>query len=597
MARSPLGRCALPVAAGLLLVVMTVAAYAPVLHAGFIWDDDAYVTANPTLRNLDGLRRIWLEPGSIPQYYPLTFTSFWIEYHLWGLRPFGYHLVNIILHALNALLVWQVFLRLRVPAAWFAAAVFALHPMHVESVAWVTERKNILSGLLALSALLICLRRLAGGSAAATTLTPNPSPKMGEGEPPHSPLPFSERGVGGGGEKATYLAVYVLFLGALLSKSVTCTLPAVLLILAWWKGTLNRRTLCRLVPLGVVGAGMAAMTVWMERHHVGAEGQDWSLSFVERFLVAGRALWFYPRTLLWPHGLTFIYPRWAIDAHAWWQYLFPAAAVAVLACLYATRRWIGKGPSTATLCYAGMLLPALGFFNVYPMRYSFVADHFAYLPSLALIALAAAIGAQLVERAGSASRALSLGGGAAVLLLLGTLTARQCTIYHDLRSLWTDTLSKNPACWMAHNNLAMLLAGEGHRDEAIAHYQEAVRLKPDFAEAHSNLGVALVEQGKIEDSIAQFQDALRWKPDDAQADSNLGNVLQMQGRLAEAVGRYEEALRLQPTNADAHNNLGIALLAQGKRKEAIVHFGEALRLNPNSIQARNNLNNALRPQE
>ena len=548
---------------------MTLAAYAPLWHAGFIWDDDAYVTANRTLRSLDGLRQIWLEPGAVPQYYPLTFTSFWIEYHLWGLQPFGYHLVNVVLHALNALLVWRVLRWLRVPGAWMAAAIFALHPMHVESVAWVTERKNVLSGVLVLSALLVYLRGVA--------------PRPAWERPRTTPA------------TAAYLAVCVLFLGALLSKTVTCTLPAVLLLLMWWQhGALDRGGLWSRAPLFVLGISMASMTVWVERHYVGAEGRDWSLSLVERCLVAGRALWFYPRTLLWPRALSFVYPRWSIDAHVWWQYLFPAAAVAVLVGLLAKRAWHGKGLVVGVFCYAGMMVPALGFFNVYPMRYSFVADHFAYLPSVALIALATAAGVQLIQRTGRASRLIGYVIGAGVLLLLAGLTARQCSIYHDLHTLWTDTLAKNPECWMAHNNLAMVLVGEGQREAGITHYREALRWKPDFSEAHSNLGVALADQGKTEDAIAEFHEALRWKPDDPQAHSNLGNVLQAQGRTDEAVTQYRAALEASPGYADAHFNLAATLAAQGKTQEAMLHYEEALRANPDSAEAHNNFGNLLR---
>jgi tetratricopeptide (TPR) repeat protein len=598
--------------AGLLLVALTLAAYLPALHAGFIWDDDAYVTANRTLRSLAGLRRIWLEPGAVPQYYPLTFTSLWLDYHLWGLQPFGYHLVNVLLHALAALLVWRVLRRLHVPGAWLAAAVFALHPMQVESVAWVTERKNVLSAVCALGALLVYLR----GSDPPSDLTPWPPSLRGKGEDAqtprgcwHAPLRFGEglgeRSPGGVTASAlptelswrSYLAVCLLFLGALLSKSVTCTLPAVALLLTWWqRGTLERRTLWRLAPLFVLGGAMAAMTVWVERHHVGAVGEEWSLSFIERCLVAGRVLWFYPRTLLWPQGLTFMYPRWTIDTQQWWQYLFPLAVVALLASLYAARRWIGSGPLVATLCYAVLLLPALGFFNVYPMRYSFVADHFAYLPSIALIALAVGGAAALVQRTGRARRLLGAATGGAVVLVLGVLTARQCAIYHDLRTLWTDTLAKNPASWMAHNNLGLLLAAEGDREAAAAQYVEALQLKPDMSEAYNNLGVVLADLGRTDEAFQQFQQAIRRAPDYAEAHNNLGNLLQRQGRLDAAIAEYAAALRARPDYADAHANLAVILAAQGKTQAATLHFEQALRVNPESADAHNNFGNLLRAQ-
>ena len=329
---------------------MTVLAYLPTLRNGFIWDDDQYITGDATLRSLDGLRRIWLEPGAVPQYYPLTFTTFWIQYHLGGAQPFGYHLVNVLLHSAGVVLLFLVLRRLRLPGAWMAAAIFAIHPMQVESVAWATERKNLLAGLFFFAAFLAYLQAEPADDA-------------------DSPARIRWR---------PYLASLGLFAGALLSKSVACSLPAVLLLVIWWRrGNVGRRTALRLAPMFAVGIAMAAMTVWMERHHVGAQGREFALSFLDRCLIAGRALWFYAQTLLWPHRLTFIYPRWSINAHIWWQYLFPVAALAVIVGLYAARERFGRGPLVATLCYVGSLAPALGFIDVYPMRYSFVADHFA----------------------------------------------------------------------------------------------------------------------------------------------------------------------------------------------------------------------------
>jgi tetratricopeptide (TPR) repeat protein len=586
-------------AAGALLVVLTLAVYLPALHAGFIWDDDDYVTANVTLRNVEGLRRIWLEPGAVPQYYPITFTSLWVNYQLGGPQPLGYHLVNILLHAVNALLLWRVLRRLRVPGSWVAAAVFAVHPMMVESVAWITERKNVLSGLFYLAALLAYLRSTA------------PAEDMSDSRI----------------QWRFYLAACALFVGALLSKSVTCSLPAVMLLLAWWKGRLDRHTVGMLAPLFVLGIVMAALTVWMERYHVRAEGAEWALSFVERGLVAGRALWFYPRSLLWPRSLTFIYPRWTIDAHTWWQPLFPAAAGAVFLGLYLARGRIGKGPLVATLCYTGTLVPALGFFNVYPMRYSFVADHFAYLAAAALIALAAAAGAELVRRAGRAGPAIAYATVTPVLLVLAMLTGRQCRIYQDLRTLWTDTLAKNPDCWLAHNNLGVMLLGDGDIDAAAMHFTQALRAQPGYREALINLGntvraqgkveesiplyaeavrrypestsahaalaIVLLEDGKPEEALAHLQHALQLDPTNAEAHATLGQLLQNRGALADAVTEYREALRLKPDSPVAHYNLAGVLAAQGQMGDAIRHYGEVVRLKPGFAAAHYNLGTLL----
>jgi len=348
---------------GILILALAATAYAPALRGDFVWDDDDYVTDNPTLTNLDGLRRIWLEFGATPQYYPLVYTTFWIEYHIWQLHPFGYHLTNVLLHMVNALLLWAILRRLAVPGAWLAAAIFAVHPVHVESVAWITERKNVLSGAFYLSSMLLYLR-FAG---------------IGPDRP------------SGRRRWAYFVLALLLFACALLSKSVTCTLPAALVLLLWWRRRrLRASDLWPLIGWLVVGLLMALTTVWMERHHVGTRYIDWSLSPLDRCLIAGRAVWFYAAKLLWPAKLTFFYPRWHIDAGLWWQYLFPLAAVAVIAALWWLRSRLGKGPLVAVLLFVGTLTPALGFVDVYPMRFSFVADHFQYLASAGLIALGAA---------------------------------------------------------------------------------------------------------------------------------------------------------------------------------------------------------------
>ena len=500
-------------AGALALLALVLVAYAPALDAGFVWDDDDYVTANTTLRSVDGLARIWAEPGAVPQYYPLAFTSLWLDYRLWGLRPFGYHLVNVLLHGVNAVLLWRLLGVLAVPGAWLGAAVFAVHPVHVESVAWVTERKNVLSGALYLAAFLAYLRFAPPGG--------------GSVRPP---------------AVRAYAAALGLFVLAMLSKTVTCTLPAALLLVLWWKRPrLAARDVLPLLPFFGVGLGLAAVTIWMEKHHVGARGVDWALSAVDRGLIAGRALWFYLGKLVWPAPLVFNYPRWRIDAGVWWQYVFPLGAAAAGTALFAARRRIGTAPLVAALFFAVTLLPALGFVDVFPMRYSFVADHFQYLASIGPIALAAALGT--VATRGPDARDVRRLGGGAVVLVLAALTWRQAHAYRDLRTLWTDTLAKNPGSWMAHNNLGLMLAGEGRLDDAIDHYRAALRIRADDAFARNNLGYALAMQGHLDAAVPELVEAVRIEPANAEARSNLGNVLMATGRVEEAIAQYREALR------------------------------------------------------
>jgi tetratricopeptide (TPR) repeat protein len=508
-----------------LLVLMTLAAYLPALRGGFIWDDDAYIVENQALRSWDGLRRIWVEPGATPQYYPLTFTSFWLEHQLWEQQPFGYHLVNVLLHAANAVLLWLALRQLQVTGAWWIAAAFALHPVAVESVAWITERKNVLSGLFYLLAALTHLRQ----------------------------------------RRAVSLALFVC---ALLSKTATCSLPAVLLLLTWWKtGRVTKRDVAALLPFFAAGLALGLVTVWVEKHVAGATGAEWALSLGQRCLLAGRALWFYAGKLVWPVNLSFIYPRWELDTGAAWQYLFPLGVLAVLAGLW---RWASKDALVGVLFFVITLAPALGFFDVYPFRYSYVADHFQYLASIGLIALAAGS----IRRAAPQIRLV----GVPVLLALGILTWKQTHIYRDLETLWRDTLAKNPQAWLAHYNLGVILHNRGNPLEAIGHYEQALRLKPDLAEPHYNWGNALADLGRLGEAVAQYQEALRLRPGYVDAMNNLGVALAQLGRVPEAIQQWEQVVRIAPHLAEPHNNLGKAFATQGRTAAAVAQFRIALEL-------------------
>lgn len=566
-APAPASRRSLVLALALLL--LTVVAYLPALDNGFVWDDDDYVTANPTLRSADGLRRIWLEPGAVPQYYPLTFTTLWLDYQIGGLNPFGYHLVNVLLHGLAAVLVWLVLRRLAVPGAWLAAAVFAVHPVHVESVAWITERKNVLSGALYLGAMLAYLRY------------------AGVGAPRDAAAAASRSWV-------LYGLSLALFVAGLLAKTVVCTLPAALLLILWWKrGRDVGREVVPLLPFFAIGLALALVTVEVERRFVGAAGADWQLSIVDRCLIAGRAVWFYLGKLAWPAPLTFFYPRWTIDASAAWQYAFPLAAVAVAATLLALHRRIGVGPLVAFLFFGATLGPALGFVDVFPMRYSFVADHFQYLASLGPITLAAALAALAARRVHGNARRATTALGVVVVALLAVLTARQSEAYRDLRTLWEDTLAKNPGAWMAHNNLGLLLMQEGQPEAAMAHYRAAIAVKPDDAFAHNNLGHTLASVGRVDEAVPLLEEAVRIEPGNAEAWSNLGNAHAARQRWADALAAYERALAVRPSFADAWGNAANVMLLTGRRDDAIAAYERALALDPGFADARRNLAIAL----
>ena len=568
-----------PLLAASFLIAVTVLAYLPVIRGGgFIWDDDAYVTANPLLRSASGLRDIWTKvgprQGGTPQYYPLVFSVFWAQKHFWQDRPLGYHLLNVLLHALSAVLVWRILRRLRVPGALLAAAIFALHPVHVESVAWVTELKNVQSCLFYLLALLCYLRFL------------------GRSELELGPAVEDHRG-----RWPFFFMAILLFLGALASKTVAATLPATILLILWWKtGRVRWQDILLTAPMLALGVGLGLLTAYLEAHVVGAQGRVWTLAPVERCLVAGRALWFYAGKLIWPSGLTFIYPRWEVSQAVWWQYLFPLAALAVMAALWSACKRIGRGPLAAVLFFAGTLFPALGFLNVYPMRFSYVADHFQYPASLGLIALFAAAAVQACRRGGAGPWKLALPEAGMLLLTLGVLTWRQGGVYKDAEQVWIDTIAKNPACGMAHSNLGLILEGEGKAAEAVVHYQETLRLQPDSEQARNNLCHALMGQGRMAEAAAHCQEALRLQPDSAPAHNSWGSVLAKQGKAAEAVAQYREALRLQPDYAEACFNLGTVLDREGRLGEAVVQYREALRLKPDAADVHDNLGVALAKQ-
>jgi len=447
--------------------------------------------------------------------------------------------------------------RLPLPGAWLAGFVFALHPVHVESVAWMAEQKSTLSGVFYLAALLVYLH-------------------------------FDQNR-----RKSKYLLATGLFVLALLCKTVTATLPAVILVIFWWRrGRLEwKRDALPLFPWFAVGASSGLFTAWVERTFIGAHGADFLLTPAQRVLIAGRAIGFYFGKLLWPANLMFFYPHWNVDPGAWRQWLFPAAVAAVLMGLvFAARRY--RGPLASFLIFSATLFPVLGFLNVYPFRYSYVADHFQYLASLGVVVPGIALLAWAVERT-SARKDVTIAGSVLLILLLGVLTWRQSRMYSDEETLYRTSLQRNPDSWLAHYNLGFLLANQpGRLPDAIAEFQAAVRIKPDFAKAHNDLGVALAHTpGRLPDAIAEYKAALQADPDLAEAHYNLGNLLShTPGRQQDAIAEYQAALRIEPNYAEAHTNLGILLAAMpGRSTDAIAELRAALQLKPDIAEAHNSL--------
>jgi tetratricopeptide (TPR) repeat protein len=539
---------------GFFLFVAMLAAYQPAWKGAMIWDDDQHIT-RPDLRSINGLTRIWTELGATQQYYPLVHSVFWLEYHLWGEATLGYHLVNILLHFFSALLLVCILRRLAIPGAWFVAAIFALHPIQIESVAWITELKNTLSGVFFFATVLTYLKF------------------------------DSER------KRKWYIIAICLFIMGLLSKSVIATLPVSLLVVFWWKrGKLNwKQDIEPLIPFFVVGIASGLFTAWVERKFIGAEGSEFNFTIIERCLIAGRTVWFYLGKIIWPFNLIFIYPRWNVSQAIWWQYLFPLATLILAGATWMLRQhW--RAPLAVFIYFTAMLFPVMGFFNVYPFQYSFVADHFQYLACIGPIALVAfGIGWAL----GFLKRNIRLTLYMIILMILGGLSWKQCGIYTDAAKLFTSTIQKNPNCWMAYNNLGAMLIEKGQTNEAIDRYRKSLEIKPDNEGALTNLASGLFKIGQTDEAIAYFEKALQINPKLAEAHNNFGHLLFQTGRTDEAFVHYMKALELKPNYPEAHNNLGILLEKNGRIDEAIDHYKKALAINPDVAEVQNNLGTLL----
>ena len=586
-----------------LLVLLTALVYAPfVIDAGWIWDDDDYVTANPALTAPGGLVAIWTDPSATPQFYPLTHTTFWVETRLFGFDPAAFRAINIALHAISCVLLAAVLRRLRVPGAWLAAAVFAVHPVQVESVAWITERKNVLCGVLYLGSLLCWIRAFA--------LDRDPGATVSERR---FPVGFAAAG----------LALFGL---ALLAKTIAATLPITIAILLWWKRVpIRGREVAYLGTMLVCGALLGSLTAHLEHHQIGTEGAEWGWSFADRLRIAGRAWWFYLGKLVWPSNLTFIYPRW--DPSTWGAaaWLWPASATTTLLALLASAPRIGRGPAAAVLHYTAAIGPALGIVDVYPMRYSFVADHFAYLALLGPIALAAAAASRFAAtRLSPAMRATAAG---VLVLALAMPGWARVPSFSGPEALWQDTLRRNPRAWIAHAHLGILDADRGDLVAAKGHFERVLELYPANPGVRNNLGVVMIRLGRPEAAREVLEEAVARTPDDSRAWMNLADVrrdlgdlpgaeaawrraralrpsdpepavreiasLLERGRLDEAASGAAAASRSFPADARLVHLVALAEVAAGRAEAAEIAFRRAASLDPRSAEIRYHLGNLL----
>jgi tetratricopeptide (TPR) repeat protein len=509
------------------LIAAVFLVYQPAWQGGFIWDDSAHVT-RPELRSWYGLFRIWFDLGATQQYYPLLHSVFWVQSWLWGDATLGYHLVNILLHAMAAVMVALILRRLDIPGAFFAAAIFALHPVHVESVAWISELKNTLSAVFYLGSAMVYLR-------------------------------FDQQR-----RTSLYLWALGLFVLGLLSKTVTATLPSALLVIFWWqRGRLSwRKDVLPLLPFFLLGAVAGVFTAWVERTLIGAQGEAFAIPALERILIAGKAIWFYLGKLFWPANLIFIYPRWETSQAAAWQYLFPAAAFALVVTLWALRRrW--RGPLAGLLFFVGTLFPVLGFFNVFPFIYSFVADHFQYLASLGIITLVAAGIAMLLKRMQLWRHPAGYAICVLLLLTLAVLTWRQSGMYTDISTLYQTTIDLNPKCWMCYNNRGLIYNDRSNYMQAIEDFNRAIEINPDNAQSYNNRGIAYGAIGNYKQAIEDLNRVIKINPGYADVYFNRGIAYTLLGNYKQAIEDYDRVIKINPDYANAYNKRGIIYLNQG----------------------------------
>ena len=499
----------------LLLVFATLLVYQPVWHAGFIWDDDELLTNNPVVKSAHGLSRAWFTTSTL-DYYPMTFTLWWLEWRMWGDNPLGYHLVNVLLHAVSTMLLWRVLLRLKIPGALLAAALFALHPVNVESVAWISEGKNTLSMVFFLSALLFWLKYEDSGRARWYGLA---------------------------------LAAFAL---ALFGKTAAAPLPMVLLGLSWWRrGRLGWKDARQVVPFFALAAAVCWVTVWFHFHRAMGDEVVRTDGFMSRLAGAGWAVWFYLYKALLPLNLIFVYPRWHIDPQNLLTYIPLVLLAAAFILFWRVGRPWGKASFFGLAYFVVMLLPVLGFLNIYYMRYSLVADHWQYFALIGPIVLASVILVRIPVLA------------VAVLVVLGGLTWKQNRIYVDAETLWRTTLARNPASTIAPNNLSRALLDKGQPDEALLLCQSVVASHPDDATAQFNLADALLQKDRPNEAIVHFQKAQALRPAMSGIPYHIGQAYLKKGEWDAAIRSFQQAIQLQPKYTESVLQSWLCPVARG----------------------------------
>ena len=513
-----------------LIVLIALLVYIPAMRAGFVWDDSEVLTASSLIRAKDGIFRIWFTKDS-PNYWPVTWSSFWLEWRLWGMNAAGYHVVNVLLHAASAVLIWRILKRLKIPGAWAAALIFAVHPVNVASVAWIAERKNTLSMLFYALAILWYLQ-------------------------------FDDDG-----DRRWYFLSLGSFLLALLSKTSVVMLPFVLLGCAWWRrGRIGRKDLLRVIPFFALSGIMGLVTVWFESALPYPPEVAHPEGFFARLAGAGWAVWFYIYKAALPLNLSMVYPRWWIDPASPIVYLPGLLLLVCLGLCLRFRRSVGRPVLFGLGYFVVTLFPVMGFFTTALMADTLVADHWQYVSIIGIIALAVGAGATLYGRLRPRHRQWLLVATAALVGALSVLTWQQTRVYESDETLWRDTIAKDPRCWVAHVNLGRFMFDRKRHEEAITRFRASLRIMPE-EEAdtpHSAMrrpvpityiGMVLLERGETDEAISHLREALRVRPTFVLARENLAVALLRQDRVAEAMAQHREVLRIRPNWLPTLNDL------------------------------------------
>jgi tetratricopeptide (TPR) repeat protein len=570
------------------LAGLTLIAYFPALNGGFVFDDDSILTNNILIKDPSGLYKFWITSNQV-DYWPVTMSSFWIEWRLWGMNPRGYHLANLTLHIIAALILWVILRRLHITGAYWAALLFALHPVNVQSVAWIAEQKNTLSMLFFLASV-YCFLRTSWLERANLEDLLRPSPPS---------FSFS------GGR--WYWLSFAFFLLAMLSKGSVAILPLVLLGLIAWRRRLRIVDFIQNAPFFGVALAFTIININFQSHGLSAPIRTADVS--ERLLGAGAIICFYLGKLLLPINLLFFYPLWHIRANEirWWLPLLTVLGLTGLllwkARTEATKRRkqeetevhpkaLWRSALFAWGYFCVMLIPVMGFTDIYFMRFSLVADHYQYL---AMIGVVVFFTASYCDRVDGSSNGFKfvLAAGLVCLLIAGTW--RRTQIYRDAETLYRTTLQRNPECWPADNNLGVIDFESSRPAAAFAHFTEALRLNPNSADAHYNIGRLLMQKPNGSAlALLHFAHTIELSPFDGDAHYWLAYNLYDLHRDDEAIEQYEDAIRFNTTyRVAALTNLGIALANAGRMTEALPYLKEAVGLNPSLASAQLGLSYAL----